>query len=510
VPKTISLDVRGASPAALDLALERWVHPAQFGYYSGDTHIHAAGCSHYESPSEGVTPDVMLRQSEGEALDLGAVLTWAPGFFYQSQFFSGHVLDLSTSTHPHAATGMKMTGMKMAGMEMNGVETNGTKTPHAPQPHSSAASEPLMRYDLEVSGFPSSHCGHLVLLKLKEQNYPGTRMLDDWPSWNLPILKWAKSQGAVAGYAHSGWGMVVDSVELPNYLIPAFDNCGANEYLVDVTHEGMLDFISGCDTWPFVELNIWYHVLNCGYRLYFAGETDFPCITDRSVGGGRSYVRMETLPAGDAGYAAWLLNGFQRARSYFGDGRSHIFDFSVSGGVARDVAHGTNGDLHSNTPAQLRITARACARLEPEINSETEKIRTASPYDHPYWHLERSRIGNSRKVPVELVVNGVSVERSEIDADGTVSDVAFDLNKLDRSSWLALRIFPSSHTNPIFVRIGDRPIRASKKSAQWCRQAVDACWAQKKLRIRQREIAAAQSAYDHARSSYDRLLSQSQ
>jgi hypothetical protein len=25
----------------------------------------------------------------------------------------------------------------------------------------------------------------------------------------------------------------------------------------------------------------------------------------------------------------------------------------------------------------------------------------------PYWHLERARIGNTREVPVELVVNGV-------------------------------------------------------------------------------------------------------
>ena len=31
----------------------------------------------------------------------------------------------------------------------------------------------LLRYDLEVSGFPSSHCGHLVLLRLREQDYPG-------------------------------------------------------------------------------------------------------------------------------------------------------------------------------------------------------------------------------------------------------------------------------------------------------------------------------------------------
>ncbi len=44
---------------------------------------------------------------------------------------------------------------------------------------------------------------------------------------------------------------------------------------------------------PFVyELNIWYHTLNCGFRTRISGETDFPCITDDRVGGGRSYVHL--------------------------------------------------------------------------------------------------------------------------------------------------------------------------------------------------------------------------
>src|SRR5215203_3286655 len=42
----------------------------------------------------------------------------------------------------------------------------------------------LLRYDLEVSGFPSSHCGHLVLLRLKDQDFPGTRQIEDWPTWD--------------------------------------------------------------------------------------------------------------------------------------------------------------------------------------------------------------------------------------------------------------------------------------------------------------------------------------
>ena len=36
--------------------LRRWIHMKDYNWFSGDHHIHAAGCSHYESPTEGVTP----------------------------------------------------------------------------------------------------------------------------------------------------------------------------------------------------------------------------------------------------------------------------------------------------------------------------------------------------------------------------------------------------------------------------------------------------------------------
>jgi hypothetical protein len=460
--KHLSLSVSADNNAPVELKLERWITPRQFGYYSGDTHIHAAGCSHYESPSEGVTPDVMYRQVKGEALDVGDVLTWGPGYYYQKKFFTGHV----------------------------------EQTP-------ANAGSATMRYDVEVSGFPSSHCGHLVLLRLKEQDYPGAKILDEWPSWNIPILKWAKSQGALTGYAHSGHGLNVASTELPNFLIPPFDSMGANEYIADVTHEGLLDFISGCDTRPFAEMNIWYHTLNCGFRTAFVGETDFPCLTDERVGGGRTYIRMEDAPAGDRGYDQWI-SGIVAADSYFGDARSHIFRFMVDA----DGSSGAGRERHIGSARRAHATASVCARLEPEVTDETERIRKTSAYDQPYWHLERARVGNSRRVPVELVVNGLPVQRQEIEADGSVHEVAFDVEVV-KSSWIALRILPSSHTNPLFVLVDSTPIRASKKSARWCRTGVDVCWEQKMKRIRPSEMADAAAAFDHARSAYDRIIAES-
>ena len=57
------------------------------GWYSADHHIHAAGCSHYESPEEGVPPENMWRQVLGEDLNMAALLTWGPELVSSKRFF---------------------------------------------------------------------------------------------------------------------------------------------------------------------------------------------------------------------------------------------------------------------------------------------------------------------------------------------------------------------------------------------------------------------------------------
>ena len=86
--------------------------------------------------------------------------------------------------------------------------------------------------------------------------------------------------------------------------------------------------------------------------------------------------------------------------------------------------------------------------------------------------------------------------------------MTFDV-PLDRSSWIALRILPSSHTNPVFAIISGKPVRSSKKSAEWCRKAVDQCWSQKERTYAAAEKEDARSAYDHARKTYDELIVES-
>ena len=153
-------------------------------------------------------------------------------------------------------------------------------------------------------------------------------------------------------------------------------------------------------------------------------------------------------------------------------------------------------------PASVKVQLKAAALLNEKPNSEIKARRYA---DKPYWDIERARVGDSREVPVELIVNGYPVAKQEIVADGTLRDLTFDA-KIERSSWVAARILPSSHTNPIWVQVADKPVRASKRSAEWCLKGVDQCWSQKQRFIKADEMEQATQDYEHARQAYRKIL----
>ena len=438
---------------SLTFHLERWIHMADLRWYSADHHIHAAGCSHYESPVEGVLPEHMWRQVLGEDLNMGNNLSWGPSWYFQKQYFTGRNHALSNNNN-------------------------------------------ILRYDVEVSGFPSSHAGHVVLLNLTEDDYPGTTLIEEWPSWTLPVLKWAKDQDGITGYAHSGWGLapVEPTIQVPNYQLPKMDGIGANEYVVTVTHD-VVDFYSAGDTpWP-AELNMWYHTLNCGFTTRISGETDFPCISDERVGRARIYAHL-----GEGLDFNQYMDALVQGNSYVSTGHSHLIDLQV------DDVHLRQGIpyLDLEKPKQISVKLRAAAYL-PLVQDEVGKlIQRSDLYQSPYWHIERSRKGTSREVDVELIINGQMAARQSITADGEWNDLSFSYD-LTRSSWVAARVFGSAHTNPIFIEVGDKPIRI-RESAQWCRAAVDQCWQMKHTRIRDSERSAAGQAYDHARKIYDSML----
>lgn len=448
VPVTKDLVV-GDKPVTFMYVVDRWIDPSKTNWFSGDHHIHAAGCLHYENPTEGVEPADMMRHIVGEDLKVGCCLTWGPCFDYQKRFFTGKPDDVS-------------------------------KYPY------------LLRYDVEVSGFGSHASGHLNLLRLKEQIFPGGDSKKHWPTLGMNTLRWAKKQGAVTGPAHSGSGLTrfIGRVEgatdgpgkLPNYNIPAYDGIGANEFVVDATHtvpgpDGKLvpalDFISTMDTDRTAEWNMWYHVLNCGYRIRASGETDFPCISGERVGMGRVYAKVD----GKLDFDRWVQS-LADGRCYVSDGTTHLMDFTAVAGDTK-LELGTKGsELSQDKPGELTFTVKA-ASWNP-----TPKTTT-----------------------VELIVNGLPVAKEELPCDGKIRDLTFKAT-IAESSWVAVRVTPSAHTNPFFLLVGGKPIRAGKHSAEWCLAGVDQCWKSKKGTYHADELKQAEADFEHARATYKKIAAE--
>lgn len=442
------------SPVELFYNVQRWIDPSRHGYWSGDHHIHAAGCAHYENPTQGVRPEDMLRHCMGEDLKVGCCLTWGPCFDYQKQFFSGQ-LD-SNSRYPY-----------------------------------------LIRYDIEVSGFGSHASGHLNLLRLKEQIPEGGQSKDHWPTLGLNTLRWAKKQGAVCGPAHSSIGLTrfVDRVPqtdgldgpggLPHFNIPAFDGIGANEFIMNVAHnvEGptgesvaAVDFLSSMNTDRTAELNMWYHVLNTGFRTRLSGETDFPCITGERVGIGRVYARVD----GDLDFDRWC-DSIRDGRSYVSDGRTHLMNFRAGVGTPKLECGTLESTIETPGPETIVFEVLA-ASLSPDVKKDSS-------------------------CRVELVVNGYPVAQQDTVADGKERLLRFE-HRIEKSAWAAIRVFPSAHTNPVFIEVDNKPIRANKYSALWCLRSLEQCWRSKSPTYQASEQAQAKMDYDQARAVFEKRLSE--
>ncbi len=449
IPETKTLVV-GKKPTEFRYTVNRWIDPLKDGWVSGDHHIHAAGCLHYENPTEGVEPRDMMRHILGEDLKIGCCLTWGPCFDYQKRFFTGKPDDVSQLPY-------------------------------------------LLRYDVEVSGFGSHASGHLNLLNLKEQIPPGGKSKDHWPTLGMNTLRWAQKQGAVCGPAHSGNGLTrfVGRIEgakdapggIPHFNIPAYDGIGANEFIVDVTHkvpglDGELvpavDFISTMDTDRRAEWTMWYHVLNCGFRVRASGETDFPCISGDRVGMGRVYAKVD----GELTFKKWV-QAIANGRSYVSDGTSHLMDFTATAGDQPYELGVDGSEIRLAKPGKLSFSVRAAA-LKPGRES----------------------------IPVELIVNGVSVEKRPLKCNGAIQELRFE-TPIASSSWVALRVTPSAHTNPFFVLVGDQPIRANKHSAEWCLAGVQQCWKSKLNTYHPEEREQAAADYAHARRVYRKIIKES-
>ena len=512
--QTASVSIPATGDANVDVQLERWVNPIDYGFYSGDHHIHGAGCSHYTNPTQGVTPMDMFAQVKGEGLNVGCVLTWGPCFEFQRNYFS-------------------------------------------PIADSVSEDNTILKYDLEISGFGSAALGHVCLLRLKDQTYPGSEgsKIKGWPTWTVPVMRWAKEQGGVTGYPHSALhvnpqaaaqhllneysegkplsketaaqALLPESFEeidqnqdlklshselfvafkhvveeLPNYCIPEMNGVGAMEICVS-TAEGVCDFISAMDTERISEWNTWYHLMNCGFPLKLSGETDFPCMSSRRVGQGRVYVQLGNAPLE---FGAWC-EGLKRGQSYVSDGFAHALEFSV-----QNIPQGTS-DVLLDQPATVHVRAKvAFSPEQPNAVAHggiTPQAGRSVVGDTRLLHAPRnSGVQEGGPRLVEIVVNGKAVASQTVEADGEIHELEFNV-PISESSWVALRQFPQLHTNPVNVLVGNKPIRSSAKSARWCEETIRRLWKNRAKVIAKHERPAAKEAYDRAIALYRKIAKES-
>ena len=212
-----------------------------------------------------------MRHILGEDLNVGCVLSWGPCWYYQKDFFRGQDERAVAEELPHAPT------------------------------------------DVEVSGFPSSHAGHLCLLRLSEGrlsgHHAGGRVAELGPA-DLEVGKGTGRCGRLLAHVAGGCkcptsGRTASASSLPATGVEWSRVGGARlppscrtTRCRDLTGSAPTNTSSTSSTTCAISFprwirpscgssTSWYHTLNCGYTCRISGETDFPCIYGERVGLGR-------------------------------------------------------------------------------------------------------------------------------------------------------------------------------------------------------------------------------
>ncbi len=256
--------------------LERWVHLAKVGWWSGELHIHA----NYGYGSWFNTPATMLRQCAGEDLNVCnfMVANSDADVVYDRPFFRGGPDPLSTP-------------------------------------------ETILYWNQE---FRSTVWGHMTLVNLRQvvepvfTGFEGTTNPWDWPS-NAEVADRAHWQKGVVNYTHVSQGEDWSKTPYAAKAIP-----------IDVAL-GKVDTLDINNSWA-GSVPLWYRLLNCGFRVPAAAGTDvfLNRIGSNLPGGDRVYVHTD----GELDYADWIA-GLKAGRSFVTSGP--VLAFTAEGKEAGGV-----------------------------------------------------------------------------------------------------------------------------------------------------------------------------
>ena len=408
-----AVNLEPGKPRDVSVRLQRWENMAAGGWYSSDAHIHA----NYTAPHhQAVSPADARLDALGEDLNNAnlMVANSSSSFLHDLRHFEGK---------PHALSGPNH----------------------------------ILYFNEEMRN--SGPYGHMCFYGLKElvsplyTGFAGTPFWEDYPP-NYAQAKNAQEQGGAVTYAHpiSGGAIRGSAPRLeplgrlyPPIAETTYENSSVGELPVDLAlgQIDALDVFSNSDEIGTME--IWYGLLNCGFRLAVsAGSDAFTNVVDHyTPGGGRVYVHSgERL-----NYAEWI-RGYKQGRSFATNGP--MLSFTVNG-----EEPGTEIRLAKNG-ARVRVSARVrtqapIERIEVVANGKVVASRDA---------MRRNAVGR------DVVVRDAAGR----DASGSGEITLDEEIPLEKSSWIALRAYGPwhrlvvndlqtfAHTSPVYVVLDDQPI----------------------------------------------------
>ena len=285
---TVSVPLRGT--VNLSLPLQRWIRLEDQGWYPGNTHIHYR---EYETrPEERLRFDTEV---EDLTVTVVSVLQQQELAYASNRFPVGR---MDHPTRPHWVLDV------------------GEETRHN-----------------AILGDSSSGYGHVMLVRLQEQVEPLSRgvLVDDSDPDYPPLIDacdTARAQGGVVIWCHNGWGM-----EAP---------IAASLQRIDALN--LFD-----PYWLDTEYDLWYHLLNCGFKLPASTGSDWYVCSANRV-----YTHLEQ----SFSYDSWLET-LTAGRSYITNGP--VLELSVEGQPPGQVL-----DLRARQPKQVRAEVRWQAHLPIE------------------------------------------------------------------------------------------------------------------------------------------------
>jgi len=301
----------------------------------------------------------------------------------------------------------------------------------SPQLDSASTADHLLLHGQE---FHTSYWGHLGLLNLTKNfilpgyaAYPNTAAASLYPA-NANVADMAHEQGALVGYVHP----------FDSFPDPAKDASLTAELPADVAL-GKVDYI---EVLGFSDhkstAEVWYKLLNCGFRLPTAAGTDFMgnyASLRGPVGLNRVYAEVKPGPLK---IEPWLA-AIKAGRTFATNGP--LLRFSLGGqGIGGEVQLAGNNDKKQEVPFSA-------------------KLASIVPVDH-------LQIVCNGKVARELALDH---DRKSARVDGSIS--------LEASGWCILRAFsdqaeypildlyPYATTSPVYVSVAGAPARSAEDAA---------------------------------------------